>query len=366
MKLIAPIAAFIAAASAGQIYPGQSVEKYAQSAEQYQSGLEFQQRGLYSDHAQAPQSFDHETVHSSRPAGEKTARILGFEVENKGHEYKYSFETENGIKAEEAGQTSEHGTVAHGAYSYKGDDGQTYTVTYTADEHGFHPQGQHLPTPPPVPEEILKSLELNAKDEAAGIFDDGKYKEQSGHGPASGHQQHEATYQSIGYQVPSGHGSGANLAFHGQSNHLSGADLAYHAHAANALSSQGFQGHSSGTQLGHQASANEGIQFTFHAPSGHASGAQASYNAPSHSSNPQLAYHAQAAQSSGPQLTFQLPSEHSNGQLAFHAPSGHGSGAQLAFQAPTGHASGSQMMYNGYAGNANSGYATIPEFAYNH
>ncbi|KAF9410355.1 hypothetical protein HW555_010534 [Spodoptera exigua] len=321
MKLIAPIAAFIAAASAGQIYPGQSVEKYAQSAEQYQSGLEFQQRGLYSDHAQAPQSFDHEAVHSSRPAGEKTARILGFEVENKGHEYKYSFETEN---------------------------------------------GQHLPTPPPVPEEILKSLELNAKDEAAGIFDDGKYKEQSGHGPASGHQQHEATYQSIGYQAPSGHGSGANLAFHGQSNHLSGADLAYHAHAANALSSQGFQGHSSGTQLGHQAFANEGIQFAFHAPSGHASGAQASYNAPAHSSNPQLAYHAQAAQSSGPQLTFQLPSEHSNGQLAFHAPSGHGSGAQLAFQAPTGHASGSQMMYHGYAGNANSGYATIPEFAYNH
>lgn len=80
-----------------------------------------------------------------------------------------------GIKAEEAGQTSEHGgSVAHGAYSYKGDDGQTYTVTYTADEHGFHPQGAHLPTPPPMPEAIAKSLEQNAKDEAAGIFDDGK------------------------------------------------------------------------------------------------------------------------------------------------------------------------------------------------
>lgn len=96
MFQIAPIAALIAAASAGQIYSGQSAEKYAQSAEQYQSALEYQQRGLYSDHSQAPQSFSHEAVHSSRPAGEKTARILGFDVENNGHEYKYSYETENG------------------------------------------------------------------------------------------------------------------------------------------------------------------------------------------------------------------------------------------------------------------------------
>lgn len=81
-----------------------------------------------------------------------------------------------GIKAQEAGQIAghEHGTEAHGAYSYKGDDGQVYTVTYTADKHGFHAQGAHLPTPPPIPEAIVKSLEQNAKDEADGIFDDGK------------------------------------------------------------------------------------------------------------------------------------------------------------------------------------------------
>lgn len=36
-------------------------------------------------------------------------------------------------------------------------------------------QGDHIPTAPPVPEEILKALEQNARDEAAGIFDDGMF-----------------------------------------------------------------------------------------------------------------------------------------------------------------------------------------------
>lgn len=63
---------------------------------------------------------------------------------------------------------------AQGGFSYTGDDGQVYSVSYTADEGGYQPKGDHLPTPPPIPEEILKSLEKNARDEAAGLIDDGK------------------------------------------------------------------------------------------------------------------------------------------------------------------------------------------------
>ncbi|KAJ8717643.1 hypothetical protein PYW07_005573 [Mythimna separata] len=357
MKLIAPIAALIAAASAGQIYSGQSAESYAKSAENYQSALEYQQRGLYSDQSQAPQTFGghqavgHEVAYDSRPSGEKAARILSFNNENNGHQYQYSYETENGIKAEEAGQTSEHGgSVSHGAYSYKGDDGQTYTVTYTADEHGFHPQGAHLPTPPPMPEAIAKSLEQNAKDEAAGIFDDGKYKEQSNQGIGHGYQQYDASYQTHGYQTPSGHSSG-ETAYHIPSGHASGADLAYHAHAGNALS--GISAHS---------------------------GAQSAYASAGHGSTAQLAYHAPASHGASAQLAYQAPSHGSSAQLAFHAPSSHGSSAQTAYQhhfvpsvqtssaqsyhVPTSHSSVAQLAYNAHSGYAHSGQTSGSEMAY--
>lgn len=71
--------------------------------------------------------------------------------------YFCSYETANGIKAEEVGTLKRANSpdktdviVVQGSYSYVGDDGQTYSVSYAADdEGGFQPQGAHLPTPPP-------------------------------------------------------------------------------------------------------------------------------------------------------------------------------------------------------------------------
>lgn len=61
------------------------------------------------------------------------------------------------------GIAPEEGSIqVSGSYSYVGEDGQTYSVTYTADENGYHANADHLPTSPPIPEAILKSLELTA------------------------------------------------------------------------------------------------------------------------------------------------------------------------------------------------------------
>ncbi|XP_022119555.2 pupal cuticle protein 27-like [Pieris rapae] len=114
---------------------------------------------------------------NNRPqaAAERSAAILKLDQDVGEQGFRYAFETSNGIQAEEAGDASQ----SHGSFSYKGDDGITYSVSFTAGEGGYQPQGAHLPVPPPTPQEILLALEQNARDEAAGIFDDGQYRAES-------------------------------------------------------------------------------------------------------------------------------------------------------------------------------------------
>ncbi|OWR49314.1 cuticular protein RR-1 motif 12 precursor [Danaus plexippus plexippus] len=100
-------------------------------------------------------------------AADRNAEILKFNNENNGESYAYNYETSNGISVEESGVAS-NGVNAQGGYAYTGDDGKSYSVTYTADINGYQPQGEHLPTPHPIPEEILKSIEENARAAAAG------------------------------------------------------------------------------------------------------------------------------------------------------------------------------------------------------
>jgi len=69
--------------------------------------------------------------------------------------YEYSFETGNGISAQESGVG---GHSAEGSARWVAPDGTPIELHYTADGNGFHPDGEHLPTPPPIPEYILRSL----------------------------------------------------------------------------------------------------------------------------------------------------------------------------------------------------------------
>lgn len=69
--------------------------------------------------------------------------------------YNYAFETTNSIRLSEMGFGGSH---VSGSYSYRSPEGEDIKLKYTADENGYHPIGDHLPTPPPIPDYIQKSI----------------------------------------------------------------------------------------------------------------------------------------------------------------------------------------------------------------
>nr|XP_024217477.1 endocuticle structural glycoprotein SgAbd-8 isoform X2 [Halyomorpha halys] len=107
-------------------------------------------------------------VQSSQGSNTTPIPILKYENEGVNYDgsYKWSYETGNEIVAEESGFVKNFGVpeqeiqTAQGSYSYTAPDGTRITVTYTADENGFIPQGDHLPTPPPIPAAIQKALDF--------------------------------------------------------------------------------------------------------------------------------------------------------------------------------------------------------------
>ncbi|XP_063830499.1 mucin-2-like [Ostrinia nubilalis] len=153
-------------------FPGQdSAESQSQQSDSQTAGAsqDFNQNRF--------NSFGESKPERAQAAFDRVANTLRFENEVGPESYHYAYETDNGISAEENGLAI-NGVQAQGGFSYTGDDGKVYSVSYIADEGGYQPRGDHLPTPPPIPEEILKALEKNAQDEAAGVIDDGSYDAQ--------------------------------------------------------------------------------------------------------------------------------------------------------------------------------------------
>ncbi|CAH1132894.1 unnamed protein product [Ceutorhynchus assimilis] len=198
---------------AQQQYSGQG----SQPSNQYGAPSGQQQDSQPSNQYGAPsgqQQYSNEQLPTQRsPLAD--VPILRLDSDNPGDgTYRYNYETGNDIAAQEEGSAQSGWNKAQGSYRFVSPEGQNFEVTYTADENGYVPQGAHLPTPPPIPEEILKSLELIRQAEASGNIiegayqpegDDGQYHESHDEGQYN-HQQPSEGYQqpSGGYQQPSG------------------------------------------------------------------------------------------------------------------------------------------------------------------
>ncbi|XP_055689819.1 endocuticle structural glycoprotein SgAbd-2-like [Lutzomyia longipalpis] len=83
--------------------------------------------------------------------------------------FTYSYTTGDGQGAQAQGYLKNAGNkdleaqVVQGSYSYTAPDGTPISVKWFADENGFRAEGLHLPTPPPIPEAIAKSLQFIAR-----------------------------------------------------------------------------------------------------------------------------------------------------------------------------------------------------------
>jgi hypothetical protein len=107
------------------------------------------------------------SVPSTGPRGEEIL-IIRSESENNGDgSYRFLWENSDGTQAEESGYLKPNSNpndepiqVAQGSYQYYSPEGQLISLSYIADENGFQPTGDHLPTPPPVPAEIQRALDL--------------------------------------------------------------------------------------------------------------------------------------------------------------------------------------------------------------
>jgi len=105
-------------------------------------------------------------------------QILRQELNNDGlGTFNYAYETSDGTSASQKGYlrpppqgSDEPIQVLEGTFQFYSPEGETFKLDYLADENGFQPSAAHLPTSPPIPEEIARALEIiyrNAGDQRA-------------------------------------------------------------------------------------------------------------------------------------------------------------------------------------------------------
>ncbi|XP_071551771.1 cuticle protein AM1239-like [Panulirus ornatus] len=83
--------------------------------------------------------------------------------------FNYAFETENGIAMEASGTPGSQGqSNMQGSFRFVFPEGNAADVRYIADENGFQPQSDLLPTDHPLPAHVIDLIRMTEELRAAG------------------------------------------------------------------------------------------------------------------------------------------------------------------------------------------------------
>merc|ERR1719427_877284 len=96
-------------------------------------------------------------------------------VDNGDGNFNYAFAADNGIEAEVVGAPGSQGqSNMQGFYLLPREDGSFARVEFVANENGFQPISDLLPTPHPLPEHVHELLRIAEQQRAEGVSFDGQ------------------------------------------------------------------------------------------------------------------------------------------------------------------------------------------------
>ncbi|KAM7342780.1 larval cuticle protein 4-like [Cochliomyia hominivorax] len=95
----------------------------------------------------------------SKSSDDVHAEIIHSDSDVRPDGFNYHLETTNGISAKASGDA--YGNV-QGDFQWISPEGEHVAVNYVADENGYQPSSDILPTPHPIPDAILKALDYIA------------------------------------------------------------------------------------------------------------------------------------------------------------------------------------------------------------